>query len=346
MATLNESNTAREGSVPDTSGNVGNLNGMVPVAFVLNRKGVLRCSKWYREDVPLNIEMTPAYPNLNLARGNSDDSLLFASGPSKLRCHWALSSGSRNWFTDWRYHARLQISTSPPFDPRVCPSSLGIRSTPLPLPVDSPHLRLVLSSCSFPPTRNHTCNHPRKINSRSLSAHGLHMLPHSDSRHHHFFDMLMHSPRVPPSLANCSSLEVVYTDPGLQATIYMCSQHGISPQLSCRPAETFPAHVSHIVSCSPALPFWSGVGGRILVTRMRKTRAMTILFICSTSVRCTIFMSRPAPADQNIFYSSIARVDPHRGQWSWARRPLLSHHDLGRFQAFRLRWPDRQEVFK
>jgi hypothetical protein len=54
--------TAREGSVPDTSGNVGNLNGMVPAAFVLNKRhwrcskvntsteSVLRCSEWYRED--------------------------------------------------------------------------------------------------------------------------------------------------------------------------------------------------------------------------------------------------------------------------------------------------------
>jgi hypothetical protein len=37
MATLNESNTAREGSVPGTPGNVGNLNGMALGIFVLNR---------------------------------------------------------------------------------------------------------------------------------------------------------------------------------------------------------------------------------------------------------------------------------------------------------------------
>jgi len=70
---------------------------------------------------------------------------------------------------------------------------------------------------------NHTCNHLRKKSSRSpsVSAHGLHMLTHSDSRHHHFFEILMHFLQVPPPLANCSSLEVTYTDPGLQAMIYM-----------------------------------------------------------------------------------------------------------------------------
>jgi hypothetical protein len=55
---------------------------------------------------------------------------------------------------------------------------------------------------SFPPIRNRNRNHLRKNNSRSLSTHGLHMLPHSDSRHHHFFDVLMRFPRLP---LNCSS---------------------------------------------------------------------------------------------------------------------------------------------
>jgi hypothetical protein len=39
--------------------------------------------------------------------------------------------------------------------------------------------------------------------------------------------------RLPP--ASYSSLEVMYT--AMLATIYMCSQHGISLQLSCKPAE-------------------------------------------------------------------------------------------------------------
>ncbi len=39
--------------------------------------------------------------------------------------------------------------------------------------------------------------------------------------------------------------------------------------------------------------------------------------------------------------SSIARVDPRRGQWSQALRSLLPYRDFGWFQAVRLRWPDR-----
>jgi hypothetical protein len=59
-----------------------------------------------------------------------------------------------------------------------------------------------------------------------------------------------------------------------------------------------------------------------------------------------LLMSSPAPADQNFFPPSIAKVDPHRGQWSRARRSLLPYHDVGRFQALHLRWPDRQGAFK
>ena len=36
MATLNESNMAREGSAPGTFGNVGDLNDMVLAVFVVN----------------------------------------------------------------------------------------------------------------------------------------------------------------------------------------------------------------------------------------------------------------------------------------------------------------------
>jgi hypothetical protein len=57
-------------------------------------------------------------------------------------------------------------------------------------------------------------------------------------------------------------------------------------------------------------------------------------------------MSRPASADQGFLRSSIARVVAHRGQRSWTRRSLQPYHDVGRFQALRLRWPGRQEAFK
>ena len=58
-----------------------------------------------------------------------------------------------------------------------------------------------------------------------------------------------------------------------------------------------------------------------------------------------LFLSRSAPANQSLFYSSIAKVVPHRDQWSRARRSLLPYHDIDRFQALRRRWQVPQEVF-
>ena len=73
MATLNESNTAREGSAPGTSGNMGNLNGMTLAVFVLNRQRrcgkrnterMLRCSEWYCED-RIEIIFKGRFPSTN-----------------------------------------------------------------------------------------------------------------------------------------------------------------------------------------------------------------------------------------------------------------------------------------
>src|SRR6266478_4902134 len=96
--------------------------------------------------------------------------------------------------------------------------------------------------------------------------------------------MITRFPRLPLPLANCSSLGVKPT--ALYATIYMCSQHGISPQLACIPVERLPAHAVHMVPRSPPLTFWFGAGGP--VARMCKIRAMMIHFIFSTSA-CRIF---------------------------------------------------------
>src|SRR6266403_216142 len=60
----------------------------------------------------------------------------------------------------------------------------------------------------------------------------------------------------------------------------------ITPQLSCRPVERLPAHVTHMVPRSPALSFWFGAGGP--VARICKTRAVMIHSIFSTSA-CRIF---------------------------------------------------------
>ena len=160
--------------------------------------------------------------------------------------------------------SQLPIVTKalPPSDPAY--PFLGRRSTPLltrPLPLDLLH-------------------------TRSLSVHGLH-IPHQDTCRHHLLDIVfMRFPKLPLPQANCSSLEVIHR--AFIPMTYIRSQHGISPQLSCRPAERLPANVKNMVSRSPAHTFWFGAGGRFLVARMCNFRAMMIHFIFSTSA-CQIF---------------------------------------------------------
>src|SRR6267154_1803874 len=62
------------------------------------------------------------------------------------------------------------------------------------------------------------------------------------------------------------------------------------------------------------------------------------LYLLNLGTSDLFLMPRPAPAYQIFLRSSIARVDLHRRRWSWARRSLPPHHDVGRFQALRFRW--------
>jgi hypothetical protein len=78
---------------------------------------------------------------------------------------------------------------------------------------------LMANSYGFFLSRNR--NHLSKHNSRSLSIHGLHILPHPDSGRRHFLDFFMRFPRLPLPPANCFSLEVLDTAPSLQEMIYM-----------------------------------------------------------------------------------------------------------------------------
>jgi hypothetical protein len=79
--------------------------------------------------------------------------------------------------------------------------------------MDSLHDPMIANSYSFLPNRNRNPirNHVSKHNSRSLSTHGLHILPHLDSGHHHFLDVFMRFPRLPLPPVNCSSLEAKHT---------------------------------------------------------------------------------------------------------------------------------------
>ena len=69
--------------------------------------------------------------------------------------------------------------------------------------------------------RNQTHTLLSKNNSRGLPTHGLHIPPHLDSRHHRFFEILMHFLRLPPPPETCFSLEGMYRAPRLQAMIYI-----------------------------------------------------------------------------------------------------------------------------
>ena len=85
-----------------------------------------------------------------------------------------------------------------------------------------PNIRLA-NGHSFLPNRSRNRNHDQlnKHQSRSLSTRGLHILLYLDSRNPHLLERLLHFLQVPLLPANCSSLEVMHTDPRLHATIYI-----------------------------------------------------------------------------------------------------------------------------
>ena len=120
--------------------------------------------------------------------------------------------------------ARLLPSTLPPSYLEACPPTLGRTLLNRSLP---PHD--LADSYRPPPNRKYT---PLSSNSRSLAGlttHGQYSVRHFAVRmfphlRHHFPDMVIPFPQLP--LANCFSLEVMLA--ALYATIYMCSQRGIS----------------------------------------------------------------------------------------------------------------------
>jgi hypothetical protein len=101
-----------------------------------------------------------------------------------------------------------------------------------------------------------------------------------------------------------------------------------------------PRYAHGTVFTSTILLIWGGMAG---TGDQNAHDDSFYLFNLGTS---DLLMSRPAQADQSFLRSSIARVDPHRGRWSRARRSFLPFHDVSGFQALRLRWPDRQEAFR
>ena len=68
------------------------------------------------------------------------------------------------------------------------------------------------------------------------------------------------------------------------------------------------------------------------------------LYLLNLGMSCLLTL-RFVPADQNSFHPSITRVDPRRGQWSWARRSFPPYRHVGRLYALRVWWPDRWKIF-
>jgi hypothetical protein len=106
-----------------------------------------------------------------------------------------------------------------------------------------------------------------------------------------------------------------------------------------------PRYAHHAVLTSTTLLIWGGT------TEFSDQNAQNqsdddSFYLLNLGTSDPFHFTRPAPADQSFLRSSIARLVPHRGRWSRARPSLLPYHDVGWFQALRLRWPDRQEPFK
>jgi hypothetical protein len=85
--------------------------------------------------------------------------------------------------------------------------------------VDSPHLRLVLSSCSFPPTRNHTCNHhlspQEKQQSQPVSPWSAHAPPSGQS--------------PSPFLRHAHTLSSLSTSATASGELFLFGGHGKTP---------------------------------------------------------------------------------------------------------------------
>jgi len=84
---------------------------------------------------------------------------------------------------------------------------------------------------------------------------------------------------------------------------------------------------------STVLVIWGGITS--FVSQNASNRVLDDSFYLLNLGTSDLLVSRLTPVDQRL-RSSITRVEPCLCQWSRARRSLLSHHDVGRFQALRL----------
>src|SRR6266404_7580231 len=123
--------------------------------------------------------------------------------------------------------------------------------------------------------------------------------------------------------------------------LYMFSTRDFSTTLLQTSGETPGPRVGHGVALtSTLLLVWGGWTDSMNVQNFYDDS------LCLLNLGMSdLLMSRPAPADQSFLPSSIAKVDPRRGQWSRALRSFLPYRDFGWFQSLHLRWPDRSHKF-
>ncbi len=131
-----------------------------------------------------------------------------------------------------------------------------------------------------------------------------------------------------------------YAPSVVQNDLYVISTRDFSTTLLQTSGETpSPRQVPGVALTSTSLLVW---GGMLSATDPYADS----LYLLNLGMS-DLLMSRPAPADQSFLPSSIARVDPRRGQWSRARLAYRLYHDFGWFQYLLLRWlvRCRSEVF-
>jgi hypothetical protein len=237
-----------------------------------------------------------------------------------------------------------RLSTLPPSNPRACPLSphslFGRRSTPShlpprPLPVDSPLLRL-LSSCSFPVTRNHTCNSPQeKQQSHPVGPWSAHIPP--SGQWPSPFPRFSHAISTTATAAGELFLFGGKSDGHSRGDLHVISTRDFSTTLLKTSGDVPSARFAPCaIFTSTILLIWGG---------SENVQHRDDSFYQLNLDPSDIFYVKTCSADQSFLRSSIARVDPYRGQWSRARRSFLPYHDNGQFQALPLRWPDQRNTF-
>ena len=127
--------------------------------------------------------------------------------------------------------------------------------------------------------------------------------------------------------------------------LYVFSTRHFSTTLLQTSGETPSLYCSYGVALTSTLLLvwggWANFSGKNVQNRVHDDS----LYLLNLGM-LDLLMSRPPPADQSFLRSSIAKVDPRRGQWSQAVQSFLTYRDFGWLQSLRLWWSDLWGAFK